>query len=217
MHTITIIIGSGSPSGFDWAELRGWGTFVAALIAASVAYRAFLRERRRDKIAAEIRLREQASRFSGWLNRTSGNFSVHLRNASELPISGVNVWYWTAEPGQEMTFERMMKEYWHSDSYEVIAPGDTVRRDNQLFAAMNIEVEHISLTFTDAQGIFWARHQGNLIPNPLKTKSQPPWYRAFDFEPDTLPCRMVDSMRMFVEAWKDVTSPFITFVTGKRR
>lgn len=186
VHTITIVIGNEAPAGFDWAELRGWGTLFAALIAASIAYRAFLRERRRDKIAAEIRLREQASRFSGWMIWTSEDHSFYLRNASDLPITDVNVRHWEGEPGQKVTFEQMMKDQWHADEFAVIAPGDTKRIDKQLYSAMGINVLNISITFTDAQGILWARHQGKLIPNPLEAKSQPLWYRAFEFEPLSL-------------------------------
>lgn len=168
-----------------------WFAAVAAAIAGSLALSSFRREQRRDKVAQELRLREQSSKFSGWLEERNHQTILHLKNASELPIEQVNGWFWSGEPyGQ--TFNDVLEKYCEMTWDRVVPPGTLLSRPLDFDATD----DNFSLSFTDAQGIFWVRHNGTLETATYKT--QPRWYQAFDFEPQSIFGSLYRSVRMTV-------------------
>ena len=168
MHTITIIIGPGESGGLNSAEIRGWITLLAAISAAIFAYRALRRESRRDRIADETRLKEQARKFSAWFTyenqvTSRGDItgaSVTVKNASELPIENVIAWFWYGTRHEDVPFAQVA-----AGNDPIIVFGTVPPR------AERCQIQHydvaklglnLSLTFSDQQGNRWVRHGGLL-------------------------------------------------------
>jgi len=129
-----------------------------------------------------MRIREQANKFSGWLDVEDNRIRVFLRNASDLPIEGVNIWFWNRDLHEEATFRQAMSKWFELIACDVVAPGATYEKDITHLVPGAAHLLTMTLTYTDAQGVFWARHRGTLVDNPLRADDQPTWYQAFKFE-----------------------------------
>lgn len=185
MYTITINLVGGSNSGFDWAELRGWGTLAAALIAATVAVGAYRREQRRDASAKAIQIQDQATKFAGWIDADDTRIRLFLKNASDLPIERVDVWFWEAD--FETTFEDLQVQYRFWMHFRVVAPGQTIIKDVTDDVSEASQWLTVSLNFIDARGLAWARHSGDLNLDPtVPASKQPPRYLDVLLEQKTL-------------------------------
>lgn len=173
-----------------WGTAPSWAAFIVATIAAGLAYGAFRREQRRDRVNAEIRLREQAAKVAAWWDTKGEDFGyfVVLKNASELPVEGVTVAALHSRPvdasGRKIV-QRVPIRPEQSGSalnldsreFAVIPPGESETFELDIDMHEGREV-FIDLTFRDAQGIEWKRSRGKLTANDEKT--QPIWFRAFN-------------------------------------
>lgn len=188
----------------QWGNAPSWAAFVTAAIAAVLAMAAFRREQRRDQVAQQIRLQEQANKVAAWRAnwKRAGLIEngVRVRNASDLPVDAVLVVI--GSPEGQGQFVRII---------DVIPPGETIDvpfgRDDKPYGRVRIG-------FTDAQGVTWVRMNGKLTVDDDKT--QPSWYRAFALQQNAI----VDAVNLLASWIVDVLSllvRFITFVFFRRR
>jgi hypothetical protein len=143
----------------------------AAVVATWASIRTIRVERDRDRLAATLSRREQASLVSAWMSRSPddmattalrpGQPSIEGRNASDLPIYKVKVYLWIATPST-------LDVYLWID-VALLAPTDATRilSDSEIGTAeqqrLMAKGSGVSMEFTDSAGSHWYRARDGVL------------------------------------------------------
>ncbi|MGY1855474.1 hypothetical protein [Modestobacter sp. SYSU DS0290] len=175
-----------SLSDVDWGNAPSWAAFGTAIIAARYAAGAYRREERRDRVNAELRLREQATKFSAWADllpeerESSGRvvkserYALTLRNSSDEIIENVVCDF----------LPKGKDDVLHTVTYTLVAPGG--REEVALPYELLVQQPDVRASFVDGKGITWIRFRGRLDASTADGVRQPVWWRAYEYEPGVL-------------------------------
>ena len=176
-------------SDIDWGNAPSWAAFAAGVTAATFAVQAYRREGRRDRIAEDLRLREQSGKVGAWLVRVNTEeVTVHCLNLSDLPVTDVFVVIWGVEfdyetgtagetveqyerqfanwrPGynQELKFSRSDKP--PAPIADSFSEADDLRSESDGVVIRYVDRKlkwSIVCEFFDAQDLHWRRKDGRL-------------------------------------------------------
>lgn len=200
-------------STIDWGNAPSWAAFGTAVIAATLGWGAYRREKRRDRIADQARVREQASKFAGWIESDASETRLYLRNASDLPIVNVTAWFYQMDWLTETTLKEATRNPTYISSFDVVAPGATLELNDLRFKV----AQEISLTFTDAQGVLWARHKGSLDPYQPPGQRQPRWFEAIKWETLTFSTGLASTLKSFLRGFQGAIREMARGVLTKKQ
>jgi len=175
--------------------------FLAAAFAGLVAYELLGVEATRDLKASEQRLfaaeerkrladertaqreadrRAQASKVTAWFNffevirdngTLDGTWGATIRNASELPILDVRIFYYWVNDRHDGSPWTTEQRYASVDRIRVIPPGQSRNQElpervRSMAQECNDNVYLVGVEFTDANGIKWFRDERGALHDP---------------------------------------------------
>ncbi|MEJ3748456.1 hypothetical protein WEI85_34875 [Actinomycetes bacterium KLBMP 9797] len=143
----------------DLGDVPTWLATVGAGIAAYFASRAYLIERRRDAVAADILRQEQASHVAVWTdygphpytNEPDGADYFVLRNASQLPIYEVIVFSYSFERTSSIETARPVGQF----HLGTVPPEPTPTTHTAYLSTTSAWA--FAIQFRDAAGVVWYR------------------------------------------------------------